>query len=92
MDDINPTNTPTTSPSTPTSPQLSISKAVIRALAEADDCDPADLTPPLYETIDPDALNALYARASPHVHFDYGEYHVEITPSQRVNCIAEDND
>lgn len=41
-----------------------VSDAVIHATA--DECDPIDL-PPLYEAIDPEALNALYTRSSPTV-------------------------
>jgi Halobacterial output domain 1 len=84
MNTPNPIDSPDTTSRTTRSPQTPISIAVIHALADAEKCNPTELTPPLYEAIDPDALNALYARASPHIHFEYTEYHVEITPAQQV--------
>ncbi|AGB39965.1 HalOD1 output domain-containing protein [Natronococcus occultus] len=56
--------------------------AVVSAVAEAEDADPVAL-PPLYEAIDPEALNALLA-AEPEtavgtVAFRYAGYDVEVT-------------
>lgn len=42
----------------------SASEAVVRAIAEAADVDPIEITPPLYEAIDPDALDRLFNDAS----------------------------
>lgn len=39
----------------------SVSMAVVEAVAERKGIDPVALTPPLYEAIDPDALDALFA-------------------------------
>lgn len=56
-----PTNT-TTESGIGTHPiaKLPMSKRVINAVAEVRECDPADLDP-LYEYVDPDALNKLFA-------------------------------
>ncbi|WP_266082424.1 HalOD1 output domain-containing protein [Haladaptatus caseinilyticus] len=84
MDDTNAQTPPTDPPRTTRSPQTPISTLVIQAVAEAEECDPSMVAPPLYDAIDPDALDALYARASPHMEFDYAGHHVEITPARRV--------
>jgi Halobacterial output domain 1 len=84
MNTSNPIDPPGNTSRTTRSPKPSISTAVIHALADAEGCAPTELPSPLYEVIDPDALDALYTRASPHIHFEYTEYHVEITPDQQV--------
>lgn len=38
-----------------------ISQTVVKAVAEAKEEDPIELTPPLYDVIDPDALDRLFA-------------------------------
>jgi Halobacterial output domain 1 len=84
MNTPNPIDSPDTTSRTTRSPHTPISTTVIHALADAEKCNPTELMPPLYEAIDPDALNALYARTSPHIHFEYTEYRVEITPTRQV--------
>lgn len=37
-----------------------LSHAVVRAVADAEGVDPTELDTPLYEAVDPDALDALY--------------------------------
>lgn len=39
------------------------STRIVREVAAAEGIDPADLTPPLYESIDTDAVDALFAAA-----------------------------
>jgi Halobacterial output domain 1 len=90
MNTPNSLDLPDTTSRTARSPQTPISTAVIHALADAEGCAPTELPSPLYGVIDPDALNALYARASPHIHFEYTEYHVEITPDRRVLIHSHD--
>ena len=55
--------------------------AVVSAVAEAEDVDPVDL-PPLYNAIDPEALNALFTSrndtAVATVEFEYAGYTVAI--------------
>lgn len=60
----------------------SIASSVIDAVADADDVDPLDL-PPLYGSIDPDALESIFATASAarterEVRFTYAGYRVTI--------------
>lgn len=42
----------------------SVSQAVIEAVARAEGVEPTELTPPLYEIVDPDTLDALFASPS----------------------------
>ncbi|MFC6720738.1 HalOD1 output domain-containing protein [Halobacteriaceae archaeon SHR40] len=39
----------------------SVTNEVVEKVAEAEDVDPLELTPPLYEVIDPDALDQIFA-------------------------------
>ena len=59
-----------------------VSASVIETIAEATASDPIDL-PPLYDFVDPDALNALFGSGAnctlTHVEFHYGNYDVSIT-------------
>ncbi|UPV99123.1 hypothetical protein M0R88_11360 [Halorussus gelatinilyticus] len=62
-----------------------ISQSVVEAVAEAEDVDPMELSPPLYEVIDPDALDQVFA-ASPtngrmdgQVTFTYNGYEVTVS-------------
>lgn len=49
-----------------------ISHVVVAALADAADTDPLSLTPPLYEVVDPDALDALARNGTAvRVEFEY---------------------
>lgn len=62
--------------------------AVVSAVAEAEDADPVHL-PPLYEAIDPEALNDLLtsspASSIGTVAFRYAGYDVEVTGSGDVS-------
>lgn len=53
--------------------------AVIEAVAEVTDSDPLDL-PPLYEAVDPDALNSLFngSETSNQVRFQYAGFEVVV--------------
>ena len=59
----------------------SITADVVTAVTEANGTKP---TTPLYEAIDPDALEDLYQHASPEVSFEYIGYHVTIHPDRTV--------
>ena len=65
----------------------SISKAVVESIAEAEETEPAELTTPLYEVIDPDALEDLFAndRAFGKVIFNYNKYEVSVFPDGYVS-------
>ena len=64
-------------------------EAVVEAIAEAEDTDPGDL-PPLYETVDPDALERLFDRrggageASAVLGFEFETWHVFVAADGRI--------
>ncbi|WP_254663234.1 HalOD1 output domain-containing protein [Haladaptatus sp. W1] len=60
----------------------SITTAVVTAVTEANGTEPAT---PLYEVIDPDALEALYQHGSPEVSFEYVGFHVTIDSDRTVS-------
>lgn len=60
------------------------SDAVVRAVADLADADLVDL-PPLYEAVDPDALDALFrGRPAGCVAFDYAGYTVTLRENAEV--------
>ncbi len=74
----------------------SISASVVDALADANDVDPLELDP-LYEAIDPDALDSLFSHLvggdTPRhgtVRFTTNGYEVEVTSSGRVHLTPVD--
>lgn len=67
------------------------SRAVVEAVASREGIDPVSLETPLYEAIDPDALDALVRRAPPtsdraplHVEFTYHGYDVTVSSEGEV--------
>ena len=68
----------------------SVSRAVVEAIAEADGVEPQELTPPLYEAINTDALERLFAatstagRADGEVVFAYGAYEVSVEGGEKI--------
>ncbi|WP_435159530.1 HalOD1 output domain-containing protein [Haladaptatus sp. DFWS20] len=62
----------------------STSDAVVKAVAEEKGCEPTRLTPPLYDVIDPDALDMMYRRASPQTVFEFAGYEVTIQPDKSI--------
>ncbi|SIR98300.1 hypothetical protein SAMN05421858_4967 [Haladaptatus litoreus] len=69
-------------PSLQTSPPTqSITEAVVAAVTETSGTKP---TTPLYEAIDPDALESLYQHGSPTVSFEYAGQHVTIAPDRTI--------
>lgn len=68
---------------------------VVNALAEVMECDPLDLPEPLYEVVDPEALDALLASGrtskatSTSVWFEYCGYGVDATP-ERISITASE--
>ncbi len=65
-----------------------VSSVVVEALAEAEGTTPTGLTTPLYEAVDPDALDRLFetgsASASGRVEFSYADYRVTVTVDDDV--------
>lgn len=65
------------------------STAVVEAVANAEECDPADLKTPLYDHVDPDALDAFVASpADSCVRFEYHGYEVRIDGDGGVTIVG----
>lgn len=65
-----------------------VSMRVIEAVAAADHVDPTEIESPLYQIVDPEALDRLYTHnpvADVHVTFDYAGYTVDVTPEGEVS-------
>lgn len=63
----------------------SLTVQLVQAVADAADVDPVDLSPPLYDAVDPEALEALFAptEGGPtrrgRIEFSYAEYRVTVS-------------
>lgn len=63
----------------------SLTVQLVQAVADAADVDPVDLSPPLYDAVDPEALEALFAPTEGgttrrgRVEFSYAEYRVTVS-------------
>ena len=67
------------------------SDALIRAVAVVEGCDPLDLTP-LYDSIDPDTIDALFDTSSGHVvTLAYHGHEVTISGDSHYTRIVVDN-
>jgi Halobacterial output domain 1 len=66
----------------------SITAAVVTAVTEANGTKPVT---PLYDVIDPDALEALYQHGSPEVNFEYIGYHVTVHSDWTVSVADVDS-
>ena len=76
---------PSTAP--PDTDRVDLSRAVIEAVSDAEATDPANLDYPLYDVIDPSALNALFHGSngdSGTVEFPYHGYLVTVTSDGEV--------
>lgn len=68
-----------------------VSLAVIECVSEVDDSDP-ETRPPLYEAIDPDALNNLFRdRNSAEVTFTYLDYKITVTSDAVTTTLRRDD-
>jgi hypothetical protein len=79
-------NEPSDSQSSPlirTSPAQSesIATAVVNAIEQVDGDRPST---PLYEVIEPDALEALYEHSKQRVGFQYADYQITVQPDQTI--------
>ena len=70
----------------PTAATDSISERVVDAVADHDGVSPLDISPPLFDAIDPDALDRLFAdgRTGVTVAFSYAGYRVTVRDGGRV--------
>ena len=71
----------------------SVSCTVVERIADLTDRDPTDLRP-LWDSVDPEALDALVAHASDsstpcRIAFEYEGYEVEIIGARRLRLIAK---
>lgn len=68
-----------------TSRNESVLDEIVTTVAEREQCDPTDL-PPLYDAIDPDALNTVVdGRSVTDVSFEYHGYTVHVNSDGRVD-------
>ncbi|WP_135822395.1 HalOD1 output domain-containing protein [Halostella litorea] len=71
-----------------------LSESVVEAMAKAESVDPMELTPPLYEVIDPDAIDRVFAptpsneRRRGHLSFSYNGYVVNVSGDGSV-CVEK---
>lgn len=70
-----------------------MSHAVLTAVADAEGVDPIDLDRPLYEAIDPDALDSLFRpdgtpRTDGRVRFSYYGYEITVHADGRLELTA----
>lgn len=65
----------------------SICNEVVQLVAEAEGTDPVDLTPPLFEVVDPAALESLFAdkQALGKVVFNYKSHEVSVFPDGYIS-------
>lgn len=71
-----------------------LSQVVVEAVASAEGVDPLDLEVPLYDAVDPDALDALFrsgATVDGRVEFEYHGYEVTVTGDGHVTLDAADH-
>ena len=68
-----------------------LSRAVIGAVAEAEGVDELDLEPPLFEAVNPDALNNLFHNATGRVQFNYLGYTVDVDQDGTVDLAGEED-
>lgn len=66
---------------------MSVSSRIIHTIASVEGVDASELDPPLYDAINPDALDALYREDSstvPTVMFEYNDYQVMVFASDDI--------
>lgn len=68
-----------------------VTQQVITAVAEKEGVDEADLETPLYDVIDPDALDTLFRGGSGTVRFEYLEYVVTVDSDNTVEVAPAEN-
>jgi hypothetical protein len=80
------------------SENVSATQLVVEAVADADDVAPEELTPPLYDAIDPDALDRLFAAVPPadqtnrRIDFAYKDYRVSVSGTGSVSIQLREED
>ena len=70
--------------------EKTVSIAIVDAVADMEDTTVAQIEPPLYDVVDPDALDRLFEptdrsqRITGHVRFEYGDYDVSVSSAGLV--------
>lgn len=70
---------------------VSRSTVVIETIAEREGVDPVDLREPLYEVIDPEALDAIVQSGDVRVTFDYHGYSISVSQTDGVEVTSLNN-
>ena len=65
--------------------QRPLSAVVVEAVAEEEGVEPVDLRDPLFDEINPDALDALFRNVTGHVVFEYHGYEVKVDSNGKVD-------
>lgn len=93
------TVTPTGNGTTTTTDADAVSEAIVTEIADAKGVSPLDVSPPLYEAIDPDALEAVVAsmQSQPtepagRLEFAYSGYDVTVTEEGGVSIASREAD
>lgn len=73
-------------------PEREISGRVLEEVAAQEGTSPVDLDQPLYDVVDPDALNALFAGSTPPatVRFTYLDYEIVVHGDGRIDVVDDD--
>lgn len=69
---------------------VSLSEAVIQGVATQEGVAPEELEPPLYDSIDPDALDQLFHETMGQVSFEYIDYTITVDSVGNVEVSATD--
>lgn len=70
-----------------------VSEAVVRAVADAEGVSPRDVTPPLYESVNPDALDDLFGgRTGGSITFRYCGYLVEVRNERETTVVVRERE
>lgn len=93
------TVTPTGNGTTTSTDADAVSEAIVTEIADAEGVSPLDVSPPLYEAIDPDALEAVIAsmQSQPteqggRLEFAYSGYDVTVTEDSSVAVASREAD
>jgi hypothetical protein len=68
------------------------SETVLSEVAQQEDVQPEDLNPPLFEVVDPDALDGLFKGDTGRVSFEYHGYSVTVDHSANVSLQSIESD
>jgi len=71
-------------------PEQTVSEAVLTAVAEREGVEETELDTPLYDAIDPDALDALFQNRRGHVSFQYAGYLVTVDHDRNITLTPLD--